>query len=398
MNPSPMTVQELMSLLKTTVEPNFSGLTVEGEISGLRPNASGHLYFTLKDDQAQVDCAVFAYARPRLTFQPKDGDRVVVNGRLTVYEARGKITLVIDSMTPLGAGNILLRLEELKRRLNAEGLFDSARKKPLPKVPKRIVVVTSPTGAALQDILRVFRQRGAWAQVTLVPTAVQGEDAPQQIVQALGYANRWKLGDVIILARGGGSFEDLLPFSDERVVRAVAASDIPVVSGVGHETDNPLCDLAAARAAQTPTAAAALVWPYLREEWVHKLIDLRVQLKTEIERRFDEAKRLLRPYQPEYLAESISRLMEPYQTRLTWIREGLESTIRNLLSERGQTLRRYREILEAHNPLDILRRGYAVVTSTAGVVTRASQAPAGTPLTIRLHHGSIDATSQGESP
>ncbi len=390
------TVSQLMSSLKDLVEPAFENLTVEGEVSGLRPNTSGHLYFTLKDDTAQVDCALFSYQRSKITIEIKNGDQVQVKGRLSIYEMRGKITFIVQHIIPLGLGNVLMRLEELKRRLAAEGLFDSRRKRSLPSFPQRIALITSPTGAALQDMLRVFRQRGAWAQVLVVGAAVQGEDAPAQLVQALRYVNRWELADVIIIGRGGGSFEDLLPFSDEAVVRAVSESRIPVVSAVGHEIDNPLCDLAADVAAPTPTAAAALVWPHFRDDWLHRIIEHRTHLQHEIQRRFEETERLLRPFRAENLAITIEQILDPVRSRLTWLREELPAAIKQVLHTARLNLTRLQEGLQAHSPLDVLRRGYAIVQTDAGILRRAAEAPIGTALTIQLHEGRISATSQGE--
>ena len=385
-----------MQQLKELVEPTFENLVVEGELSGLNFNSSGHLYFVLKDETAQVDCALFSYQRQRLTFTPKNGDRVQVKGKLSIYEARGKVTFVVREILPLGLGTLLVRLEELKRKLASEGLFSPERKRSLPTFPRRVVLITSATGAAVHDMLRIFRQRGAWVHIVIVPTAVQGEEAPSQLVRALQYVNRWQLGEVIIIGRGGGSFEDLLPFSDEAVVRAIAESAIPVVSAVGHEVDNPLSDLAADAAAPTPTAAASLVWPHLRDDWMHHILDLKSTLREEILRRFDETKRLLRPFQKEQLVISIEQIMEPFHTRITWLKEGMNAAIRQVMSNYTLNLKRLKETIEAHSPLDILRRGYAIVQSKQGLVTQASQAPVGTELSIRLYQGQIAATSLGE--
>lgn len=399
MPPQVLTVSELMNRLKSFVEPEFEKLTVEGEVSGLKPNTSGHLYFTLKDERCQVDCALFNYfnhykSQNKISFD--NGDRIQVKGRLSVYESRGKLSFLVHEIIPLGYGNILIRLEELKRRLAAEGIFDSSRKRPLPEFPRRIALITSPTGAAVQDMLRVFRQRGSWAEILVVPSAVQGEDAAVKLIQALRYVNRWNLADVVILGRGGGSFEDLLPFSDEGLVRAVAESQIPVVSAVGHDIDNPLCDLAADIAAPTPTAAAGMVWPHLRDEWLHRIIEYRVQLRNEIQRRFDEAQRLIQPFRAEYLAVTIEQILDPVRSRLTWLREELPAIVNQYIHNAKINLARLTEGLQAHSPLDVLRRGYAIVQTPQGVLTCAKDAPAGTLLKIQLHEGQINATSQGE--
>ncbi|MDP3179177.1 MAG: exodeoxyribonuclease VII large subunit, partial [Spirochaetaceae bacterium] len=252
-------VSELTALVRDALEGGFPSVVVEGEVSNCRPASSGHLYFTLKDRASMLQAVMFRYRTRGLGFEPADGMLVRARGSITVYAARGQYQLLAERLERSGEGDILAMLEERKRRLAAEGLFAEDRKKPLPRFPERLAVVTSPTGAAIRDILNVVRRRNAGIDVVVIPTAVQGDEAPSQIVRGIRAANKWNLADVLVVGRGGGSLEDLLAFSDEEVVRAVAASRIPVVSAVGHETDWALCDFAADLRAPTPSAAAELV-------------------------------------------------------------------------------------------------------------------------------------------
>lgn len=391
------TVSELMRRLKDWVEPHFESFWVEGELSGVRVHSSGHVYFTLKDASAQVDCALFFGVRRSVS--PAilvDGNKVRIRGKISIFEQRGKITLVVLEILPLGVGDILARLEELKRRLAAEGLFDPARKKPLPAFPRVIALVTSPTGAAVHDMIRMLRQKQAWARVVVVPAVVQGDEAPQSLVDALTYVNRWNLAEVIILGRGGGALEDLLPFSDERVVRAVAASKIPIVSAVGHQIDNPLCDLAADAAAPTPTAAIELIWPIDRDQWILRVREWKQNLGLSMRSRLQAIRHLLRPYALENWMFTLEGLLQPYRSQIVLLRETIGSAIQSALHHWRSEVKRLKEVLQAHNPLDILQRGYSVVEGPTGLVTAAEQAPPGTALRIRLARGNLAARSEGE--
>src|SRR5262245_30244611 len=253
------TVSELTRAVKNTLEGRFGGLWVEGEISNLRVHTSGHVYFTLKDDEAQVRAVLFRGRMRRVRFEPADGLHVLAFGRLEVYAVRGEYQLVCDVLEPKGLGALQLAFEQLKARLAAEGLFDAARKRPLPVLPRRVGLVTSPTGAAVRDFLRVVTRRFAGLQVLVCPVRVQGDTAAGEIAEALATLNRRGDLDVIVVARGGGSLEDLWAFNEEAVARAIAASKIPVISAVGHETDVTIADFVADLRAPTPSAAAELV-------------------------------------------------------------------------------------------------------------------------------------------
>src|SRR5256712_12757621 len=253
-----LTVSELNSLAQEILEETCPSIWVEGEISNLRRYPSGHTYFTLKDEGAQIAAVLFRGASQSLPFRPEDGLKVLARGRISLYEARGTFQIIVDALEPAGLGALQLAFEQLKARLLAEGLFDAARKRPLPALPRRIGIVASPAGAALRDILKVLSRRFANLEIVLAPSRVQGEGASLEIVEAIRLLNRLGGVDVLILARGGGSLEDLWPFNEDRVARAIAASGIPVISAIGHEVDGTIADLLADLRAPTPSAAAEL--------------------------------------------------------------------------------------------------------------------------------------------
>ena len=287
-----VSVSALNGYIKQMMERDdfLSGVAIRGEISNFKRNISGHLYFSLKDDGAAVSAVMFRGAASKLTFLPSDGMQVTIYGRVSVYEKTGQYQIYAETMVSDGIGELARAYEAMKRRLEAEGLFAEARKKPLPKLPKRIGIITSPTGAAIRDMLNVTGRRYPLADILIFPAAVQGADAPWQLTSGIGYFNAEKNVDVIIIGRGGGSIEDLWAFNDEGLVRAVAASEIPVISAVGHETDFTLCDFAADRRAPTPSAAAELAVPdratlcnYLssREDRITRRINSVINRKTE---------------------------------------------------------------------------------------------------------------------
>src|SRR5713101_3004221 len=253
------TVSELTGKIRDLLAKNFTDISVQGEISNCREAQSGHIYFTLKDDRAQVRCVFFKQQQRGIKFRPEDGLQMTVRGTISVYEARGEYQIYVENLEPVGLGALQLAFEQLKKRLEAEGLFAAERKKPLPLLPSRIGLITSPRGAAVRDVVRILRRRFPNVHLTVYPVRVQGEGAPEEIVKALKFFNQKKFVDVLILARGGGSMEDLWAFNEEPVARAIAASAIPVISGVGHEADFTIVDFVADLRASTPSAAAEIV-------------------------------------------------------------------------------------------------------------------------------------------
>jgi len=389
----PLTVSEITELIKSTLEDGFPWITVQGEISNFRPSASGHWYFSLKDANAVLSVVMFHSRLEAIRFSPEDGMLVTASGSISVYPRRGSYQLICESLAKAGQGDILAMLEERKRALAAEGLFDTARKKPLPLFPSRIAVVTSPTGAAVRDILRVMRRRNAGIDVVILPTPVQGEGADEKIAHAIEMAGKWRLGEVIIVGRGGGSLEDLLPFSSEIVVRAIAASPLPVISAVGHETDVTLSDLAADVRAPTPSAAAEMV-AASRSELLAQVAGLRAGLEGSLQKRLEMIRLLLAQFSADNLERNVRLFLQPSFQRLDDARESLGLSFSALLAESRHRFELAAREVTSYSPLAVLERGYAVVTheKTRKVLLSAEAAHSGDGLDIRLAQGRVRAT------
>lgn len=384
-------VSDITAMIKELLEGSFPLVTVEGEISNYRPSSTGHLYFTLKDESSSISAVMFKGKSRYLAFTPKDGALVRVTGSISVYAARGAYQIIIDTMEIAGAGDILRILEERKRRLADEGLFDQDRKKPLPFFPKAVAVVTSPTGAAIRDILQIMKRRNPCVSVNVLPAPVQGPDAADILARQIEIANRWNLGDVIIIGRGGGSLEDLLPFSEETVVRSVAASRIPVVSAVGHEIDWALTDYAADERAPTPSAAAELVTP-LKEELSAAVESAAETLKSSLESRVERARLILSRFTPESLELLFRRIEQPRLLRFDDAKESLLSNMRDRVTGAKHRLELFISALENGNPETILARGYSMVKTSDGTILRnAGDAPEGALLEITPARGRLTA-------
>ncbi|MFN3762543.1 MAG: exodeoxyribonuclease VII large subunit, partial [Anaerolineae bacterium] len=367
------TVSQLMARIRTTVEtdPRLMDVWVEGEVSNFRQVASGHCYFTLKDAGAELRCVMWRDRVRGMRALPANGDSVLAHGRVGVYEQRGDLQLYVDALEPLGLGWLYQEYERLKARLEAEGLFAPERKRPLPRFPRRIGVVTSPDAAALRDILNILSRRYPLAEVVLAPTLVQGDEAPPQIIAALRALNAREDIDVILLARGGGSLEELWAFNDERVARAVAASRIPVVCGVGHETDFSLADFAADRRAPTPSAAAELATPdraELRQQVRAFQNRLSRALEADLSRRRERVREQVRALRR--LSPAL-RLAQARQ-RLDDLTERAGRAIRHQIAVRRERLAGLAGRLEGVSPLATLERGYAIVRRAAdGLIVRS---------------------------
>jgi exodeoxyribonuclease VII large subunit len=393
--PQKFTVSELTGLIKQNLEEGFPSVLVEGELSNCKPSSTGHFYFSMKDPGAKIDAAMFKNRLPYLRFEPRDGMLVRARGRLSVFPPRGNYQLIAEEMELAGQGDILAMLEARKRALAAEGLFDAERKKPIPRFPETVAVVSSPTGAAVQDILNILRRRAAGIRVIVLPAPVQGVDAAPIIARRIEQANRWKLADVIIVGRGGGALEDLLPFSEEVVVRAVAESEIPVVSAVGHEIDNALSDLAADLRAPTPSSAAELVSAQRGE--VLETVKTAAREMTEIMKsRIERARLLAKPFSLEDLEYRFRVMLQPRLIRLDDAKEELLNGLSDRVNELRRRLELARTVLEAGSPLAILERGFAVVThdESGEILRRADQTTAGDKLRIRLMEGTVKARTE----
>ena len=392
MDPPKLTVSELTELIRCRLEEGFPSVTVEGEFSNCRPASSGHLYFSLKDAGAKIDAVMFRNRLRSLAFDPKDGMLLRVRGSLSVYAPRGSYSIVCEEMELAGSGDILAMLEKRKRLLAAEGLFDEDRKKPLPRFPASVGVVTSPTGAALQDILNVLGRRAAGIRVVILPAPVQGAGAAPAIAKRIEQANRWKLADVLIVGRGGGSLEDLLPFSEEAVVRAVAASAIPVVSAVGHEIDWALCDFAADLRAPTPSAAAELASGE-RAAALETIRGAADDFAAIIRSRIDRARLLLRPFDASDLEYRFRAILQPRLVRFDDAKEELVNGLSDLVANLRRRLELATAVLEAGSPLAVMERGFSVVVNnrTGKVVRNAVDALPGDRLDIRPLAGTFTA-------
>jgi exodeoxyribonuclease VII large subunit len=390
-----LTVSELTGLIQVNLEGAFPSIIVEGELSNCRPSSTGHLYFSLKDPGAKLDGVMFKNRLPFLGFEPRDGMLLRARGRISVFPPRGSYQLVCEELELAGAGDILAMLEKRKQAFAAEGLFDAERKKPIPRFPETVGVVSSPTGAALQDILNILKRRAGGINVIVLPAPVQGPEAAPVIARRIEQANQWELADVLIVGRGGGSLEDLLPFSEEAVVRAIAASAIPVVSAVGHEIDNALSDLAADLRAPTPSAAAELV-SGMRGEARERIINLKFEIAETIRQRTGRVRLLIKPFAPEDLEMRFRTILQPALVRL----DDAKETLINSLKEHIGELRRRAELarmgLEAASPLSILERGYSVVINeeSGKALRRASDTKPGDRLSIRTFEGSLSARTE----
>jgi exodeoxyribonuclease VII large subunit len=429
-----MTVSELTGKIRDLLAKNFTDITVQGEISNCREAQSGHIYFTLKDDRAQVRCVFFKQQQRGIKFRPEDGLQMTVRGSISVYETRGEYQIYVENLEPIGLGALQLAFQQLKKRLETEGLFDPVRKKLLPLLPSRIGIITSPRGAAVRDVVRILTRRFPNVHLTVYPVRVQGEGSAEEIVKALKFFNAKKMVDVLILARGGGSMEDLWAFNEEIVARAIFASEIPVISGVGHETDFTIADFVADVRASTPSAAAELV-VQTRREFDKHIADLRETLAglvryrlLELSRRVHElsARRgfrrpldLLRQ-QRQRADEMTSRLALGLRARLEQSRKRftaahlriatfdfrvkiaafrlrLEKRIAELGVRIERLLRNKRDRLEKlslqlheRSPLRVLERGYAIATDAAGNLLRdAAQVALGDTVAIQLHRGRL---------
>ena len=436
-------VRDLVAQVRDLVEEEYGDVWVEGEISNLRPAPSGHVYFTLKDADAQLPIVLFRKQAMLLRFRPEDGLHVLVRGRVSVYEQRGQLQLVAETMEPVGAGSLQLAFEQLKERLKAEGLFDADRKQPLPTFPRTVGIITSPTGAVIRDFLNIVNRRHSGLNVLLFPVSVQGESAPAEIEAALAELNTSNLVDLIVLARGGGSLEDLAAFNSERVARAIASSRLPVVSAVGHETDFTIADFVADLRAPTPSAAAELI-----TETQHKIAEhlaaqanrldraVRFQLLqarqhlTHVQtaraesrvstllyrlgQRLDDATLRLDAVLTEqlrlrqnriagltaaFLHHDPRRQLAHAREHLADFRTRLDRGIERLVDSSASKLAALDARLHALSPLAVLDRGYAIVLSSQGALVRStSQINAGDRLTTRLADGTFTSRVESASP
>lgn len=385
-------VSELNNYIKQVFDADrrLSAITVKGEISNFKYHSSGHLYFSLKDADAQIKAVMFRSSAARLKFMPESGMKVIVRGSISVYARDGAYQIYVTSMQPDGIGALYLAYEQLKERLYLEGLFDENRKRPLPEIPERVGVITSPTGAAVQDIINVISRRFPLAKIYLYPVLVQGDGAEGQLVRAVDYFDKSGLADVVIIGRGGGSIEDLWAFNSEKLARRIFDATVPIISAVGHETDFTICDFVSDLRAPTPSAAAELAVPDMRELAMRldAYLDRAVStLHYSTERAREKLDRLAAVCTKETVMSIINDKVMQVQSRYTDAVKCVDDTIsaaRQLLEVRCGKL-------NALNPLSVLSRGYAVVYKDGEMIKDADSLQSGDMLAIRLAHGEVGA-------
>ncbi len=391
-NVNAFSVTELNKYIKQLIDSDrtLSSVTVKGEISNFKCHSSGHLYFSLKDAEGQIKAVMFRSDAVRLKFAAESGMRVIVHGSVSAYTRDGAYQIYVSSMQPDGVGALYLAYEQLKERLYLEGLFNEEHKLPIPYVPERIGVITSPTGAAVQDIINVTGRRFPAAKVYLYPVLVQGDGAEQQLVRAVDYFDRSGLVDVVIIGRGGGSIEDLWAFNSERLARRIYDATVPIISAVGHETDFTICDFVSDMRAPTPSAAAELAVPDARELAMRidsYLERSRAGLRHTADIARERLSLVAKLCSPDAYVSFIQKLRE----RVLDTSENLSDAMQELMKELRQSLVYKCEKLEALNPLAVLSRGYAVVTKDGASVTDCDALSAGEKINIRLANGAVDA-------
>ena len=390
-----LTVSQLTQQVKQAVETRFPRVWVQGELSNVKRHTSGHLYFTLKDEGAQLSAAMWRSRVSGLTFTPEDGIKVIVRGPLTVYPPRGSYQIEVEQIQPLGVGELQMAFERLKQRLAAEGLFDAARKKPLPLYPQRIGIVTSLTGAALQDMRSVLERRMPSVEVVLAPVRVQGAGAADEIAQAIREMNRYGEVDVLIVGRGGGSLEDLWAFNEEIVARAIAASRIPVVSAVGHEVDFSIADFVADLRAPTPSAAAELVVRD-RRELLETLRNISYTIRDLVNDRARSLRQRITALVSSYAFNRPRGTLRESAQRLDELERALGSAFARTSEAAAQRHIALTARLEALSPRNVLKRGYALVRTDEQIVTRARMLKPGDRASIEFTDGSVDTRVESE--
>ena len=436
-------VRELVGQVRELVEQEYGDVWVEGEISNFRPAPSGHVYFTLKDADAQLPIVLFRRQAMLLRFRPEDGLHVLVRGRVSIYEQRGQMQLVAETMEPVGAGSLQLAFEQLKQRLKAEGLFDTARKRPLPAFPRTVGIVTSPTGAVIRDFLNIVARRHSGLNILILPVSVQGDQAPAEIDSAIAHLNASGLVDVIVLARGGGSLEDLAAFNSERVARAIAASRLPVVSAIGHETDFTIADFAADLRAPTPSAAAELITeaqhkiaehlanqahrldravrfqilqaqqrltrlPVSRAEFrvsallrraSQRLDDLGSRQEAALDRQLRQRQQQVASLNAAVLSHDPRRPLAQARERLLACNTHIDRSLERLLRDFASAHNAFDARLHSLSPLAVLDRGYALVIGPEGSLIRSiAQINPGDRLTARLADGAFTSQVVAATP
>lgn len=396
--PRVLTVSQLNFYIKSLIE-NDSKLNIvflSGEISNLTDHyRSGHIYLSLKDEKSVIRAVMFAGNARNLRFKPTDGMKVICRGRVAVYEPTGQYQLYIEDMQPDGIGALTLAYEQLKKKLAEKGLFDSAHKKPLPKFPKTVGVITSPTGAAVQDIRNILFRRFPCVNIVMCPVLVQGDSAPEQLVRAVKTLDMYKACDVIIIGRGGGSIEDLWAFNDETLANAIYDCNIPVISAVGHETDFTICDFVSDMRAPTPSSAAELAVPDKSELMSFYSSQLQY-LSSFMDSQFRKSSSQLIDFQRRISLVSPQSKIEKYEKNMELLLNKSQNLINEKYNEKSNDITKISAKLESLNPLSILSRGYSIAEKDGSVITSSSQLNKGDNFTLEFSDGKINATVNGD--
>ena len=388
------TVSELNAFIKELFDatPPFAQIAVRGELSNYKIYPSGHHYFTIKDSESSLKCVMFKSSAVKLRFRPESGMSVTAFGRLSVYPRDGAYQLYCSGLMPEGTGDLQIAFEQLKSKLSEEGLFDPTHKKPLPRYPKKIAIITSSAGAAVHDMIRILSHRWPMTKVVLLPVRVQGVEAPPEIVGAIRYANRYRVADLIITGRGGGSIEDLWAFNDERVARAIYASDLPVISAVGHEPDVTISDYVADARASTPSNAAEIAVPDMTEER-EALYSCGIRASQAMDRRLKQLRTELEQFRSRRVLQDASAYLDDRRIELDHLRDKLISAMENELARKKHNQVALAASLDAMSPLRVLTRGYTMATNESGeIVWRTADLTPGDRLRLRLSDGSAAVT------
>ena len=388
-----LSVSQVNAYIKSMMDNDalLCNVCVRGEISNYKLYPSGHHYFSIKDADGALRCVMFRSSAVRLRFRPENGMKVLVTGRISVFPRDGAYQLYCTSLTPDGVGDLYVAFEQLKSKLAAEGLFDPAHKKPLPKFPHRIAIITSGAGAAVMDMLRILGKRYPLSKVLILPVRVQGVEAPAEIASAIRYANRYQIADIIITGRGGGSIEDLWAFNDERVARAVYASEIPVISAVGHEPDVTICDFVADVRAATPSNGAELAAPD-QTQLRNQLQNAQSRLLEAMTKQLKLSRQTLDALAAKRVLQSPENYLQDKRMQLDYLHQQLIAASQRQVAEKKQRFIRLTASLEAMSPLKVLSRGYSVVRAEDGtLVTDASRMRTGDRIRVQMQKGSLTA-------
>ena len=390
-----ITISDINRIIKFTIDSNelLRDVYIKGEVSNLKYHGRGHLYFSLKDEFSKINAVMFNYKSSGLDFEPKDGDAVLVHGKISVYEASGSYQIYVDSMHQDGIGNLYQLFEELKKKLSKEGLFDEVYKKKINRLPEKIGVITASTGAAIRDIISTINKRYPLVEIYVFPTLVQGSDAAANIVKMIELANTFPL-DTIILGRGGGSIEDLWAFNEEMVARAIFNSEIPIISGVGHEIDFTISDFVSDLRAPTPTGAAILATRD-KEEIINYLQTCKSRINNALDNKLQNAYELLKKYKSNYILNNPMRLYDMQEQKLDILYDKLNSSINIRIDNYNKQIETYKIKLNLLNPVNIIDKGYSIVYKDNKIIKDISLLNEKDDINILVKNGKINATVKG---